>query len=222
MRSALRAVIISSLLYGVCIPGKVLACSVTHVKTATEITDFADTILLVKVPREIITKESPIEMQVVEVLKGDFKAKTVTVQGETAKYDGPNDGTAPYDFVRHGGRLGNCYANDYKAGGQFLLFLKSGSVHWAPLSATNEEVSGPEDSWVVWVKKWLEWSSYTFCGPIHDAAKVGDLAKVRTLLVDHPERISIRDNYGDTPLHDAAENGHRDITEYLRQHGGHD
>jgi hypothetical protein len=80
----------------------------------------------------------------------------VTVYGQTARYDGPNDGTAPYDFVRRGGRHGNCFASDYKSGGQFLLFLRGGTVHWSPLAATNEEVSGPKDPWVVWLKDRLK------------------------------------------------------------------
>jgi hypothetical protein len=131
------------------------ACAVPHVATASEITDGADTILLVKVANEKIERVSPITMDVLEVLKGDFKRKTAAVEGETARYHGPNDHPAPYDFVRPGGRFGNCFAEDYKAGGQFLLFLRNGEVHWSPLAATNEEVSGSKDPWVVWVKKHL-------------------------------------------------------------------
>ena len=103
-----------------------------------------------------ITNISSIEMIVVEVVKGEFKSKTVIVHGQTVRYDGPNDGTVPYDFVRPGGRHGNCYASDYKAGGQFLLFLRGGDVHWSPLAPTNEEVSGPKDPWVVWVRDRLK------------------------------------------------------------------
>jgi hypothetical protein len=59
------------------------ACAVPQVATASEITDGADTILLVKVPNEKIERVSPITMDVLEVLKGDFKRKTVAVEGET-------------------------------------------------------------------------------------------------------------------------------------------
>ena len=113
-------------------------------------------ILLVKVPDVTVSNISPIKMSVIEVVKGEFKAKTVTVDGQTAQYDGGNDGPVPYDFVRKGGRHGNCHAFDYKAGGQFLLLLKSGKVNWAALAATNEEVSGSKDPWVVWVKDRLK------------------------------------------------------------------
>ena len=131
------------------------ACAVPHVATASEITEGADTILLVKVPNVEIQQVSPIEMTILEVLKGDFRRKTVTVQGQTACYHGPNDHPVPYDFVRLGGRFGDCFAEDYKAGGHFLLFLRDSDVHWSPLAATNEEVSGPKDPWVVWVKHQL-------------------------------------------------------------------
>lgn len=131
----------------------VIACSPSHVETASEITDRAEVILLVKVPEEKIEQVSRIEMSVLEVIKGDFKNKTVAVQGQTAHYKGANDVPPPYDFVRPGGRLGDCFAADYKAGGQFLLFLRNGEVHWSPLAATNEEVSGTTDPWVLWVKK---------------------------------------------------------------------
>jgi hypothetical protein len=129
------------------------ACSPSHVATATEITDAADVILLVRVPEERIQEVSPIKMTVLQVIKGKFGAKTVVVQGQTARYEGPNDHPPPYDFVRPGGRSGDCFAADYKAGGQFLLLLRKGDVHWSPLAATNEEVSGAADPWVVWVKK---------------------------------------------------------------------
>ena len=156
MRATFRVVIVSSLIFGACALSSALACSVPHVATAAEITAAADVILLVRVPDVTITNISSIEMIVVEVVKGEFKSKTVIVHGQTVRYDGPNDGTVPYDFVRPGGLHGDCYASDYKAGGQFLLFLRGGDVHWSPLAATNEEVSGPKDHWVVWVRDRLK------------------------------------------------------------------
>jgi len=156
MRATFRLAIVSSVIYGVCALSSGLACSVPHVRTAAEITDAADVILLVRVPDATVTNISPIKMKVMEVVKGEFNAETVTVQGQTARYDGPNDGIVPYDFVRLGGRHGDCFASDYRAGGQFLLFLRDGGVHWSPLAATNEEVSGPKDPWVVWVRDHLK------------------------------------------------------------------
>jgi len=155
MKSGSWITAVLSFIAGITQVGGVVACSVSHVKTASEITAGANVILLVKVPDVEVKDESDIKMKVLEVIKGDFKEATITIRGQTANYDGPNDRPVPYDFVREGGRHGDCYASDYKRNGKFLLFLREGTVHWAALAATNEEVSGPEDPWVVWVKNQL-------------------------------------------------------------------
>jgi ankyrin repeat protein len=54
-----------------------------------------------------------------------------------------------------------------------------------------------------------------FCGPIHDAAKAGDLVKVKVLLKENPELVSIKDSNGNTPLHLAAGVGHKDVPKWL-------
>jgi len=42
------------------------------------------------------------------------------------------------------------------------------------------------------------------CGPIHDAARKGDEAKVVALLSQNPDLVSSKDKLGNTPLHIAA------------------
>jgi hypothetical protein len=55
-----------------------------------------------------------------------------------------------------------------------------------------------------------------FCGPIHDAARAGDLAKVQSLVKDHPDLVSSKDEkFGQTPLHVAAFNDRKDVAEFL-------
>jgi 26S proteasome non-ATPase regulatory subunit 10 len=50
---------------------------------------------------------------------------------------------------------------------------------------------------------------------IHDAAKSGDLEKVKTLLKANPDLVSSKDDEGRTPLHSAAANGQKDVAELL-------
>ena len=56
---------------------------------------------------------------------------------------------------------------------------------------------------------------------LHDAAKAGDLAKVKSLLDENPSmaNINARNRSGVTPLHYAVEEGHKHIVKLLRQHG---
>jgi hypothetical protein len=61
----------------------------------------------------------------------------------------------------------------------------------------------------------LACSTPAFCGEIHDAAEAGDMAKVKALLKKNSKLVSSKDNDGDTPLHIAALNGHKDMLELL-------
>jgi ankyrin repeat protein len=61
----------------------------------------------------------------------------------------------------------------------------------------------------------LSWSCPAFCGPIHDAAKDGDLEKAQKLLKDNPALISSKDDFGWTPLHLAATYGHKPAAQLL-------
>ncbi|MGA9669286.1 MAG: ankyrin repeat domain-containing protein [Terracidiphilus sp.] len=55
-----------------------------------------------------------------------------------------------------------------------------------------------------------------FCGPIHAAARDGDLKTVESLLKEHPDLVSSKDEkYGQTPLHIAAFSDHADVAKLL-------
>jgi ankyrin repeat protein len=54
-----------------------------------------------------------------------------------------------------------------------------------------------------------------FCGEIHDAARDGDLEKVKALLKDNPDLVFSKDNVGWMPLEFAAWKGYKDIVELL-------
>ena len=65
----------------------------------------------------------------------------------------------------------------------------------------------------------LAWSSLAFCGEIHVAAQKGKLGKVKALLTGNPDLISSKDRDGMTPLHWAAQEGHKDVAKLLLANG---
>ena len=64
----------------------------------------------------------------------------------------------------------------------------------------------------------LAWNGPAFCDEIHEAAKAGDLEKVRTLLRANPDLVFSKDDDGETPLTLAAYEGHKDMVEFLLVH----
>ena len=50
---------------------------------------------------------------------------------------------------------------------------------------------------------------------LHDAARAGDLSEVKALLKDRPDLVFSKEMVGGTPLHCAAQNGHKDVAELL-------
>ena len=107
-----------------------------------------------------------VTFRVLERLKGRISA-WVSFPGDITPYFGPNETSPPYTSPRPGGLRGACFAYDYKLEAEFLLFLNPGSMwlaevpapqwspYWAPLAPPNEEVHGPDDAWVVWVRTQL-------------------------------------------------------------------
>jgi hypothetical protein len=139
-----------------------------HLTTNTELVDNADVIVRARAVeyetppahttiRAVGVADSIVRFQVVEVIRGDAPSK-VTLHGYLTQSDDFNDQKAPYTFVRPGGRGGMCFANTYRQGAEYLLFLKrSGATHdltvnWAALAPVNEELHDGEDPWVVWVR----------------------------------------------------------------------
>lgn len=98
-----------------------------------------------------------------KVFKGAFGADEIVFNGEIAKKDDWNDRPVPYDFIRPGGRRGNCYALGYRVGAEYLLLLQESdasavdvarwSPYWSALGPTNEQIRGENGAWVQWVRQ---------------------------------------------------------------------
>ena len=65
----------------------------------------------------------------------------------------------------------------------------------------------------------LAGTTIALCGPIHDATRKGDEAKVIALLKANPDLVSSRDKFGNTPLHVAAIHDQPAIAELLLANG---
>lgn len=100
-----------------------------------------------------------VEFEVLEVLKGPAFPTSFWMRGAITDKDDFNPGTVPYLQMRRGAGGGSCHAYFYAKGGEFLLLLRRTegelSPYWAPLLPTNEQVRGPADPWVHWVRQQL-------------------------------------------------------------------
>lgn len=101
--------------------------------------------------------DSRIRFRVIEHIRGSLISDLV-LPGYLVDRDDFNDERPPYTFVRPGGRAGSCFANSYRSGAQFLLFLKktrSGefTVNWYALAPVNEQLHSADDPWLLWVRE---------------------------------------------------------------------
>lgn len=101
--------------------------------------------------------DSTIRFRVIETLRGP-SLPVLILPGYLSQRDDFNDHEAPYRFVRPGGRSGSCFANTYRKGAQFLLFLRAGqdmryTVNWDALAPVNEQLHSDSDPWLLWARK---------------------------------------------------------------------
>lgn len=101
--------------------------------------------------------DSTIEFKVEEVLRGKNVQRTLILNGYLSDKNDYNDMPVPYTFVRKNGRAGSCFANTYRRGGQFLLFLRKMddggyTPNISPLGPTNEQLRNDDDPWLAWTR----------------------------------------------------------------------
>jgi len=133
------------------------ACSVVRLDSPSDLIQQADAIYLV-VARDFV--QSPpvgrhaagtVRFSISETLKGTERNE-LRIPGFFTDADDPNDHPVPYEFVRPEGRHGNCYAEAYRKGRMYLLFVRNGTPYWSPLAPVNEQVTSESDNWVEWVR----------------------------------------------------------------------
>jgi hypothetical protein len=115
---------------------------------------------------DVIGTETQVEFAVIDVLKGQLASATIAFNGVLQDRDDRNDRPVPYDHVRLGGHAA-CFALGYRAGAEYLLFLRRTrnpqlaqpddlTPYWSPLSPTNEQLfKGAQDPWLRWVTQAL-------------------------------------------------------------------
>lgn len=93
--------------------------------------------------------------RVLEVVTGAYHPLFFSTTGALGEYPRPAWRVPPYEQIDCVGRVpgcGSCFAQRYREGAEYLLLLRGGSPYWAPLAPTNEEISGPGDPWLAWVR----------------------------------------------------------------------
>jgi hypothetical protein len=143
-------------------------CSVTEIISNVDMVTAADAVVRARaieyasLPsdpniRTTGVPDSRVRFKLIEIIHGQ-RISNLTLPGYVVQADDFNDQPAPYTFVRPGGRSGSCFANSYREGAEFLLFLKKTedgafTVNWAPLAPVNEQLHSADDPWVVWVRE---------------------------------------------------------------------
>jgi len=116
-----------------------------------------------------LSMRSRVEFHAGAILKGRVSINLLPIPGSLVPADDFNDSPAPYTFVRPTGRRGSCFADTFKEGGQFLLMLRPTreiradpdpfepelTPYWEALAPTDEQVTGPRDPWVRYVREVL-------------------------------------------------------------------
>jgi len=145
------------------------ACQRISSVSVFDVVDRADLIVLATAAEYALAPEgdrwtsgepsSRIKFAVKEMLRGPNAMLMFELKGYLGDRNDFNDHDAPYTFVRPGGRGGSCYANTYRRGALYLLFLKKHAdgytVNWNALAPVNEQLHSETDPWLFWVKGYL-------------------------------------------------------------------
>lgn len=171
-------VLVTTIAVGVCGSHAALGCSRDTPISVFEVVDEADAIVWATATEYAVAPQSDlrttgepdsrVRFKVVDVLRGPLDLSDVELGGYLGDDDDFNDHAPPYTVVRRGGRAGSCFANTYRRGADYLLFLKKQSsgytVNWNALAPVNEQLHSGEDPWLYWVRGYLAAKTGTLPG----------------------------------------------------------
>jgi hypothetical protein len=108
----------------------------------------------------ITSDGSSVRFAVVQVLRGDTALREIVFGGRLVEHDDFSTMPVPRRTTRPGGQHGNCFATDYTTGAEYLLLLRRQAgvltPYWEGLAPLNEQLRGPDDPWLGWVRSRLE------------------------------------------------------------------
>jgi hypothetical protein len=97
-----------------------------------------------------------VRFEITEVLRGSVQDRQLTLQGTLVDGDDFNPLPVPYRMVRLAGQRGDCFASEYRTGAEYLQLLTENwsglTARWWPLAPSNEQLRGPDDPWLAWVR----------------------------------------------------------------------
>ncbi len=94
-----------------------------------------------------------VEFETRELVKGStVSARLHAVALPSSCCFGRISKAVPYTTPRRSAQLG-CFAFDYRIGAEYLFILQGGVLYHRIGAPLNEEVRGPDDPWLNWVKK---------------------------------------------------------------------
>jgi hypothetical protein len=98
-----------------------------------------------------------VTFQPLEWVRGGDGLGALTLAGRAVDRDDMNAGPVPYQMVRSAGQRGDCFAQEYRIGAQYLLLLadRAGAnpIQWWPLGPVNEQLLRERDPWLIWVRQ---------------------------------------------------------------------
>lgn len=142
-------------------------CSVSELRSSPgykyrvdRIREFVDSASVIVRARALAasTGDTHVRFEILENIRGPDSLSHVALRGVLVARNDFNSGTVPYQMVRSAGQRGDCDAQEYRAGADYLLILQERggeglSPHWKPLAPFNEQLHGPDDPWLIWVRE---------------------------------------------------------------------